>query len=60
MKTALGLALAVSAACTVPAVAAPAHQGYLGVDVRDVSPEEVLQLKLKDTHGAEIVLVDHD
>ncbi len=37
-----------------------AGQGYLGVDVRDISPDEVAVLKLKDARGAEIVLVDHD
>jgi serine protease Do len=35
-------------------------QGYFGVDVRDISPDQVGALKLKDTRGAEIVLVDHD
>lgn len=35
-------------------------QGYLGVDLRDVSEDQVTVLKLKDTHGAEIVGVDHD
>ncbi len=35
-------------------------QSYLGIDVRDVGDEQVLQLKLKDTHGAEIIRVDHD
>jgi membrane-associated protease RseP (regulator of RpoE activity) len=35
-------------------------QGYLGVDVRDVTGDQVAVLKLKDTHGAEITLVDHD
>jgi serine protease Do len=34
--------------------------GYLGVSVRDISQDEVAALRLKDTHGAEIVLVDHD
>lgn len=34
--------------------------GYLGVEVRDVSEEQVSTLKLKDTHGAEIVRLDHD
>lgn len=34
--------------------------GYLGVDVRDVTQEELGALKLKDARGAEIVLVDHD
>jgi serine protease Do len=35
-------------------------QGYLGVSVRDVTPDELPALKLKDAHGAEIILVDHD
>ena len=35
-------------------------QGYLGIDVRDVSEESVSALKLKDTRGAEIIRVDHD
>jgi len=35
-------------------------QGYLGVDVRDVPPEQMGALKLKESRGAEIVLVDHD
>jgi S1-C subfamily serine protease len=39
---------------------AGAASGYLGVDLRDVSQEEMNALKLKDTHGAEIVHVDHD
>ncbi len=35
-------------------------QGYLGVGIRDVGEEQVSALHLKDTHGAEVVLVDHD
>jgi serine protease Do len=35
-------------------------QGYLGVDVRDVAGDQLAALKLKDPHGAEITLVDHD
>jgi serine protease Do len=64
MKTALGfgLVLLTIAAPSALAVAATGHtaQGYLGVDVRDVAPDQVAVLKLKDTHGAEITLVDHD
>lgn len=36
------------------------NQGYLGINFRDVSKDEVSTLKLKDAHGAEIILVDHD
>ncbi len=39
---------------------AGAGAGYLGVDLRDVSQDQLSALKLKDAHGAEIVLVDHD
>jgi serine protease Do len=35
-------------------------QGYLGVSVRDVTPDELGTLHLKDARGAEIILVDHD
>ncbi len=35
-------------------------QGYLGVSLRDISPEQFATLKLKEARGAEIVLVDHD
>jgi serine protease Do len=42
------------------APAARAGQGYLGVDVRDVTDDQLASLKLKEARGAEIVLVDHD
>lgn len=35
-------------------------QGYLGVDVRDLSDEELSALKIKDARGAEITRLDHD
>jgi|UPI00047EE908 serine protease Do len=35
-------------------------QGYLGVDLRDVSEDRLTTLKLKEAHGAEVVGVDHD
>jgi serine protease Do len=43
-----------------PLLLAHPAQGYLGVDVRDVSSDRAAALKLKDQHGAEIVTVDHD
>jgi serine protease Do len=35
-------------------------QGFLGVDVGDVDQDRVQALHLKDTHGAEITVLDHD
>ena len=35
-------------------------QGYLGVDLHDLTDDEVSSQRLKDLHGAEIVRVDHD
>src|ERR1019366_8066545 len=33
---------------------------YLGVDMADVSPERLGELKLKEEHGAEVTMVDQD
>jgi serine protease Do len=63
MRTALGFGLAllaIAAPCALAAGSGHSAQGYLGVDVRDVTPDQVAVLKLKDTRGAEIMLVDHD
>src|ERR1700748_2452213 len=35
-------------------------RGYLGVETRDVSEDQVGVLKLKDVRGAEITTLDHD
>jgi serine protease Do len=35
-------------------------QGYLGVDFGEVDADHVTALRLKDTHGAEVIMVDHD
>src|ERR1700683_5565601 len=35
-------------------------QGYLGVDIRDVSADQMIALRLKEQRGAEIIRVDHD
>lgn len=35
-------------------------QGYMGVNIRDVSNEQLGALKLKEARGAEVVLLDHD
>lgn len=71
MKTAIKTRISV--ACTLLAAAliftlpghaasAPARstQGYLGVDLRDVTDDQIAPLKLKDSRGAEIVSIDHD
>lgn len=41
-------------------MSARGSQGYLGVDIRDVSEEQMGALKLKESRGAEILRVDHD
>src|SRR5664279_4155396 len=33
---------------------------YLGVDIADVSPDRLGELKLKEEHGAEVTMVDQD
>ena len=33
---------------------------YLGVDTRDVTPDRLADLKLKEEHGVEVTLVDQD
>ena len=37
-----------------------AGSAYLGVDIADVSPERLGELKLKEEHGAEVTMVDQD
>ena len=36
------------------------NAGYLGIDFRDISDDQVTSLKLKDSRGVEIIRVDHD
>ena len=38
----------------------PPGPGYIGIDIRDISDDEVGPLKLRDARGAEIVKIDHD
>jgi serine protease Do len=35
-------------------------QGYLGVMFKEIDADRAIALKLKDTHGAEVITVDHD
>jgi serine protease Do len=35
-------------------------QGFLGVELQEIDNGRVTALHLKDTHGAEVVMVDHD
>jgi len=75
MKQPSSLAVAVVAAglclpLTAAAPAAEGHwshssssksaQGYLGIDIRDVTPDQVRPLRLNEAKGAEIIDVDHD
>jgi serine protease Do len=39
---------------------ARAAQGYLGIEMRDVSEDQLGALKLKEARGAEIANIDHD
>ncbi len=60
------LVVSISIGAVTRVFAAPAKgggrsaQGYLGVDVRDLSDEEMNALRVKDVHGAEIIRLDHD
>src|SRR5215469_9815198 len=63
-----GLALPAMAVATQPdTVPTPASsffysngRSYLGVDIRDVTPERASALKLKEERGVEITMVDAD
>src|SRR5487761_1548628 len=50
----------IHAAAKAGTPAKKSSQGYLGVDIRDVTEEQMAALKLKDTRGAEVIHVDHD
>ncbi len=56
----LSLLIAVETLNGQPMYILAKSQSYLGVDLRDVSQEELGELKLKEAHGAEITTVDHD
>lgn len=43
-----------------PLLHSGATQGYMGVLVGDIDSEAATKLRLKDTHGAVITLIDHD
>src|ERR1700761_9378569 len=43
-----------------PAYLGHSSQSYLGIDIHDIDNDRATALKLKDSHGAEIVTVDHD
>jgi len=43
-----------------PVVTHTVTQGYLGVDIRDITDDRAKVLKLKETRGAEICMIDHD
>lgn len=43
-----------------PQTAAASTQGYLGIDITDLDAGKAQALRLKDTHGAVVTLIDHD
>jgi len=43
-----------------PAIPHTVTQGYLGVDIRDITDDRAKALKLKEVRGAEICMIDHD
>ncbi len=43
-----------------PAITHASTQGYLGVDIRDITDDRARALKLKEVRGAEICMIDHD
>ena len=47
-------------ALTLPEFLFYSSQGYLGVDLREIDSDRVSALHLKDVHGAEVTMVDHD
>lgn len=55
-----GLGMGQSGFVMAAGMSAKGSQGYLGVDIRDVTEEQMTVLKLRETRGAEIVRVDHD
>src|SRR5271154_900312 len=58
--SASGIAAAARAGLPSHSHGSASAQGYLGVDIRDVSAEQMIALKLKEQRGAEIIHVDHD
>ncbi len=55
-----GMLLGQSGVVMAAGPSARSSQGYLGVDIRDVSEDQIGALKLKESRGAEILRVDHD
>lgn len=60
------VAVVLAGTAVIPAYSSPKpgeysqDKSYLGVQIRDIEPERVGPLKLKDTSGVEVVAVDRD
>lgn len=68
LAVAAGLCLPLVASAAAPAAeghwshssSGKSAQGYLGIDIRDITPDQVKPLRLTEARGAEVIDVDHD
>lgn len=58
--TVWGAGSALNVTADLPEFLLYSAQGYLGVDFGKIDSDQVTALHLKDKHGAEVIMVDHD